>query len=177
MIGASGEGATPGVSTAGPPGPSHPPQSKLPQATTTSGICPFNNLVGWRRRERRYSGGCCARDIVGGRGHPSADQTVLFPLMVSGSPPPGARWWTLSGSRVVVDCVKVPGLAVRGSLGTTTATILMWDSGTTTRRPPSHSRYASHGVEGNSVQCGLWKPALFARKLILPAIAFWAIGE
>ena len=137
----------------------------------------FNNLVGWRRRERRYSGGCCARDIVGGRGHPSADQTVLFPLMVSGSPPPGARWWTLSGSRVVVDCVKVPGLAVRGSLGTTTATILMWDSGTTTRRPPSHSRYASHGVEGNSVQCGLWKPALFARKLILPAIAFWAIGE
>ena len=107
MIGASGEGATPGVSTAGPPGPSHPPQSKLPQATTTSGICPFNNLARWRRRERRYSGGCCARDIVGGRGHPSADQTVLFPPMVSGSPPlvlDGgrylARWllWTASRS-------------------------------------------------------------------------------
>ena len=145
MIGASGEGATPGVSTAGPPGPSHPPQSKLPQATTTSGICPFNNLARWRRRERRYSGGCCARDIVGGRGHPSADQTVLFPPMVSGSPPPGARWWTLSGSRVVVDCVKVPGLAVRGSLGTTTAAILRWDRCTTAHRPPSHSGFPREG--------------------------------
>jgi len=35
---APGEGATPGVSTAGPPGPSHPPQRKPPQATTASGI-------------------------------------------------------------------------------------------------------------------------------------------
>ena len=40
----------------------------------------------------------------------------------------------------MVDCVKVPGLAVRGSLGTLSATILMWDSGVTARRPPSHSK-------------------------------------
>ena len=181
MIG-SPKGATPGVSTAGPPGPSHPPQSKLPQATTTSGICPFNNLARWRRRERRYSGGCCARDIVGGRGHPSADQTVLFPPMVSGSPPPGARWWTLSGSRVVVDCVKVPGLAVQGSLGTTTAAILMWDRCTTTRRPPSHSLVAglsmrfTRGRRKRRPVRRLWKSALFSRKLISSAVAFWAIG-
>ena len=38
------------------------------------------------------------------------------------------------------------------------------------------SRCASHGVEGNGGQLGLWKSALFSRKLISPAVAFWAIG-
>ena len=38
--------------------------------------------VGEEEREN-IVGGCCARDIVGGRGHPSAGQAVLFPPMVS----------------------------------------------------------------------------------------------
>ena len=102
---------------------------------------------------------------------------------------------------LVVDCVKVPGLAVRGSLGTTPARSQMGkrhDDPSTPAAgqraqlvgdcphmgqllppsvPPSHSRCASHGVEGNGGQLGLWKSALFSRKLISPAIAFWAIGE
>ena len=92
----------------------------------------------------------------------------------------------------------------RQVVGTTPATILMWDSGAATRRPPpqvmctskgqalpsgggaaasvpaSHSlvsRFASPGVEGNGGQLGLWKSTLFSRKLISPAVAFCAIGE